>query len=88
MREWRPVIRKQGCGVRKTCGFYLLEESERLLDELWSYAARPEFVWRQDWRVGDVIIWDNRCSLHRRDEFDPALRRLLRRCQVLAKVAA
>ena len=30
MREWRPVIRKQGCGVRKTCGFYLLEESERL----------------------------------------------------------
>lgn len=65
-----------------------LDESERLLDELWSYAARPEFVWRQDWRVGDVIIWDNRCSLHRRDEFDPALRRLLRRCQVLAKVAA
>ena len=30
MREWRPIIRSQGCGVRKFCGFYLLDESERL----------------------------------------------------------
>lgn len=30
MREWRPIIRNQGCGVRKVCGFYLLDESERL----------------------------------------------------------
>ncbi len=33
MREWRPVIRSQGCGVRKTCGFFLLAESERLKAE-------------------------------------------------------
>lgn len=30
MREWRPIIRQQGCGVRKFCGFFLLDESERL----------------------------------------------------------
>ena len=62
-----------------------LKESETLLDELWQYAARPENVWRQQWRPGDVIIWDNRCVLHRRDEFDPNSRRLMKRCQVLAR---
>jgi len=60
-----------------------LEESEALLDELWSYAARPEHVWCQQWRAHDLIIWDNRRVLHRRDEFDNASRRLLKRCQVL-----
>ena len=62
-----------------------LKESETLLDELWQYAARPENVWRQQWRPGDVIIWDNRCVLHRRDKFDPNSRRLMKRCQVLAR---
>ena len=62
-----------------------LKKSETLLDELWQYAARPENVWRQRWRPGDVIIWDNRCVLHRRDEFDPNSRRLMKRCQVLAR---
>ncbi|MFU8817940.1 MAG: TauD/TfdA dioxygenase family protein [Pseudomonadales bacterium] len=61
-----------------------LAESETLLDELWRHAARPEFVLTQEWAVGDVIVWDNRCTLHRRDEFDQNSRRLLKRCQVLA----
>ena len=61
-----------------------LDESEALLDELWSYAALPENVWRQCWRPDDLIIWDNRRVLHRRDEFDNAARRLMKRCQVLS----
>ena len=65
-----------------------LKDSEALLDELWSYATLREHVIRQQWRVGDVIIWDNRCVLHRRDEFDPSQRRLLRRCQVLSPARA
>lgn len=65
-----------------------LAESEALLDEIWSYATLPENVIRQQWQVGDVIIWDNRCVLHRRDEFDPSQRRLLRRCQVLSPARA
>jgi taurine dioxygenase len=59
-----------------------LEESERLLDTLWAHATQPRFVFRQQWRPGDVLIWDNRCTLHRRDGFDPAARRLMHRTQI------
>ncbi|MEQ8693607.1 MAG: TauD/TfdA family dioxygenase [Pseudomonadales bacterium] len=62
-----------------------LEDSEKLLDELWSYAALPENVWRQQWQPYDLIIWDNRRVLHRRDDFDAQSRRLMKRCQVLAR---
>lgn len=65
-----------------------LAESEALLDELWSYATLPDNVWRQQWRANDVVIWDNRCILHRRDAFDQADRRLMKRCQVLARTDA
>ena len=61
-----------------------LAESEQLLDELWAHATQPRFTFRQEWRVGDVVIWDNRCTLHRRDAFDPAARRLLHRTQIKA----
>jgi taurine dioxygenase len=61
-----------------------LEESETLLDELWAHATQPKFTWRQQWRVGDVLVWDNRCTLHRRDAFDPRARRLLHRTQIRA----
>jgi alpha-ketoglutarate-dependent taurine dioxygenase len=58
------------------------EDSERLLDELWRHATRPELAWYQQWRVGDLVMWDNRCALHRRDEFDPQSRRLMHRTQI------
>ncbi|MCY3640454.1 MAG: TauD/TfdA family dioxygenase [Gammaproteobacteria bacterium] len=61
-----------------------LAESEALLDELWSFAARDENVWHQQWQPYDLIIWDNRCVLHRRDAFVQSARRLMRRCQVLS----
>ena len=61
-----------------------LEESEALLDALWAHATQPQFTFRQEWRVGDVMVWDNRCTLHRRDAFDPRARRLLHRTQVKA----
>ncbi len=63
-----------------------LEDSEALLDEIWSYAARPENVWRQQWQPYDLIIWDNRRVLHRRDDFDQSSRRLMKRCQVLNRI--
>jgi taurine dioxygenase len=59
-----------------------VDESERLLDRLWAHAAQDRFVWRQDWQVGDLIVWDNRCAMHRRDAFDPATRRLMHRTQI------
>lgn len=62
-----------------------LEDSDSLLDELWVYAAMEKNVWRQQWRPGDVVVWDNRCVLHRRDDFDANDRRLMRRCQVMSR---
>jgi alpha-ketoglutarate-dependent taurine dioxygenase len=59
-----------------------LEESEALLDAVWSYATRDELTWRHRWRVGDVVLWDNRCTMHRRDSFDPAARRVMHRTQI------
>jgi len=59
-----------------------LEDSERLLDALWAHATSPELTWYQQWRVGDLVLWDNRCVLHRRDEFDPNTRRLMHRSQI------
>ena len=64
-----------------------VEESEALLDELWSYAVPADYVVEQNWTPGDVIIWDNRRCLHKRTSIDPSQRRLLLRCQVLARTA-
>jgi taurine dioxygenase len=57
-------------------------ESEALLDELWSYAGDEAFAWRIEWQVDDLVFWDNRCTMHRRDPFDPNSRRILHRTQI------
>ncbi|HTZ36555.1 MAG TPA: TauD/TfdA family dioxygenase [Stellaceae bacterium] len=57
-------------------------ESEELLDELWDRMVQPRYTWTQEWQVGDLVWWDNRCAMHRRDAFDPATRRLMHRTQL------
>jgi alpha-ketoglutarate-dependent taurine dioxygenase len=59
-----------------------LAESEALLNELWAFVDRSEFAWEHVWRVGDLVLWDNRCTMHRRDAFDPNSRRIMHRTQV------
>ena len=59
-----------------------LAASEALLDGLWADATRREFAWYQQWRAGDLILWDNRCVMHRRDAFDPNARRVMHRTQI------
>jgi taurine dioxygenase len=59
-----------------------LADSESLLDELWAYATRDAFTWYNHWRVGDLVLWDNRCTMHRRDPFDSAQRRVMHRTQI------
>ena len=53
-----------------------------LLDEIYGFATRPEFVYRHDWQVGDVVMWDNGMTMHRREPFDPAARRLMKRTTI------
>ena len=59
-----------------------LDASEALLDELWRHATRPELSWYNSWRVGDLVMWDNRCTMHRRNPFAPDTRRVMHRTQV------
>jgi taurine dioxygenase len=59
-----------------------LAESEALLDQLWGYVERPDFAWEHVWQVGDLVIWDNRCTMHRRDPFDDSARRIMHRTQI------
>lgn len=59
-----------------------LPDSESLLDELWSYATREDLAWHNEWRVGDLVLWDNRCTMHRRDPFDASSRRIMHRTQI------
>ncbi len=57
-----------------------LDESERLLDELWSVVE--SVVYRHRWALGDLVLWDNRTTMHRRDAFDPRARRVMHRTQI------
>jgi taurine dioxygenase len=70
---------------------YLMElelaESEALLDQLWDFVARPQFAWEHVWRVGDLVLWDNRCTMHRRDPFDASARRIMHRTQIKGSAA-
>jgi len=60
-------------------------ESDALLDELWQFACSPEFIYEHNWRGGDLVVWDNRSSMHRRDPFDNASRRIMHRTQIKGK---
>jgi len=60
-------------------------DSDALLDELWAHVQQGPHLWTQEWRQGDLVIWDNRCTLHRRNQLDPSLRRLMHRTQVRDK---
>lgn len=57
-------------------------ESEALLDELWRHAFQPANLYEHRWQVGDVLIWSNYSTMHRRDEFDKDTIRRMHRSQV------
>ncbi len=84
-----PVTKRKTLFLGRRPGAYVhglsVEESEKLLDALWDHATREQFAWYQKWRIGDLVMWDNRCVMHRRDAFDEGLRRLMHRTQIVGE---
>lgn len=84
-----PVLRKTPGGDalflgRRTNAYVVgmpLDESEELLNELWTHATQPEFQYRHRWEVGQVVAWDNRMMLHMRHPVDTSQARFMWRTQ-------
>jgi taurine dioxygenase len=61
------------------------DESDELLAFLFDHQERSEFIYEHVWRPGDLLMWDNRCTLHARTDFSPSERRLMRRVTILGE---
>ncbi len=81
-----PVTGRNALFLGRRLNGYIMglepEESEALLNELWAHSTRPELTWYQEWQLGDLILWDNRCAMHRRNAFDGSQRRIMHRTQL------
>jgi len=81
-----PATRRNALFLGRRRNAYIvglpLAESEDLLNRLWAHAGKPEFAWYQQWKAGELVMWDNRSAMHRRDAFDPSSRRLMHRTQI------
>jgi taurine dioxygenase len=64
-------------------------ESDRLLDELIRHAIEPRYQYRHQWRPGDIVIWDNRCTMHKANaDYAPGAKRVMHRIIVEGTVPA
>ena len=81
-----PVTKRECLFLGRRRNAYIvglpINESEELLDAVWAHTTKKELSWYQEWQVGDLILWDNRCVMHRRDDFDPNSRRIMQRTQI------
>jgi len=63
-------------------------ESDAILQKLFDHQEQRQFVYEHVWRPGDILMWDNRCTLHARTDFSAGERRLLRRVTILGEKPA
>jgi alpha-ketoglutarate-dependent taurine dioxygenase len=59
-----------------------VDEGRALLKALLDHVTRPEFCYRHEWREGDLVVWDNRCVLHRARPYDYREVRVMRHTRV------
>jgi taurine dioxygenase len=95
---WHPAVRTHPATGRKALYVNRLmtreieglprAESEAILQMLFDHQEEPRFVYEHVWRVGDIVMWDNRCTLHARTDFSAGERRLLRRVTILGEKPA
>jgi taurine dioxygenase len=76
-----PVTKRKCLYLGRRLNAYIfglsVPESEALLDEIWAHTCQDKYVWQHKWRVGDLLVWDNRCTMHHRNAFSPNARRLM-----------
>ena len=92
---WHPVVRTHPATGRKALYVNRLmtreieglprTESDAILQKLFNHQEQPQFVYAHVWRPGDIVMWDNRCTLHARTDFSAGERRLLRRVTILGE---
>ncbi|MGH6770707.1 MAG: TauD/TfdA dioxygenase family protein [Xanthobacteraceae bacterium] len=93
--QWHPAVRTHPATGRKALYVNRLmtreieglprEESDATLAMLFDHQEQPQFVYEHVWRPGDILMWDNRCTLHARTDFSAGERRLLRRVTILGE---
>ncbi len=92
---WQPMVRKHPVTGRKSLYISPIyndevegmeaAEARRLLDELTAFAEQKRFVYRHRWDPDDVVMWDNRCTMHQVTPFDPTERRVMHRTTIVGE---
>ena len=90
---WHPAVRvhpetgREALYIGRRQNTYIegldVEESDAVLDILWKHVCKfGKRTWHHRWKRGDVVVWDNRCTMHRRDAFPRSARRIMHRTQM------
>lgn len=92
---WHPVVRTHPATGRKALYVNQLmtreiaglprDESDAILQHLFDHQEQSQFIYAHVWQPGDILMWDNRCTLHARTDFAAGERRLLRRVTILGE---
>jgi taurine dioxygenase len=92
---WHPIVRTHPATGRKALYVNRLmtiaiegmadDEAEDVLNTLFDHQEQRKFVYEHVWRVNDLLLWDNRCTLHARTDFSDKERRLMRRVAILGE---
>jgi alpha-ketoglutarate-dependent taurine dioxygenase len=92
---WQPMVRQHPVTGRKALYISPIyndavegmtpEDSKRLIAELTAFAADPRFVYTHQWETDDVLMWDNRCTMHQVTPFDPRERRVMHRTTIVGQ---
>jgi alpha-ketoglutarate-dependent taurine dioxygenase len=89
---WQPMVRKHPVTGRRSLYISPIyndavdglgeAEARRLIEDLTAFAAQPRFIYRHRWETDDVLMWDNRCTMHAVTPHDPGERRVMHRTTI------
>jgi alpha-ketoglutarate-dependent taurine dioxygenase len=92
---WQPMVRRHPVTGRKSLYISPIyndevegmstAEAQRLIEMLTAFAAQPRFVYRHRWEPDDILMWDNRCTMHQVTPFDPTERRVMHRTTIIGE---